>query len=284
MRCLQTTLAIGLKQPFRALHLSDSHICRADARDGKRKVTLAQRRGAHFDGGIPGRAERLLTEQLAYADGHRLPILYTGDFCDFVSQPNLEYMLDTLSKRDCFMAAGNHEYSLYVGEAFEDEAYKMQSFDRVQSFCGNDLRFASRVMGGVNFVAVDNVYYGFTSRQLALLQAEIARGLPIVLMMHTPLYTPELYDYVMGELRQPCAYLVGVPEERMGAYPPDRRIQQQATPDTLQFIDSVYRQPLIRAVLAGHLHHDFETRLPSGIMQYITGGGFRDCARELLFE
>ena len=102
--------------------------------------------------------------------------------------------------------------------------------------------------------------------------------------MHTPLYTPELYDYVMGELRQPCAYLVGVPEERMGAYPPDRRIQQQATPDTLQFIDSVYRQPLIRAVLAGHLHHDFETRLPSGIMQYITGGGFRDCARELLFE
>ena len=49
------------------------------------------------------------------------------------------------------------------------------------------------------------------------------------------------------------------------------------------FIDYVQSQPLIRAVLAGHLHYDFETRLSGGAVQLITGGGFRGCAREITF-
>lgn len=283
MDCLHTTISIGLAAPFRALHLSDSHICRADARDGARKMALAQHRQAEFDAGVPGRSERFLRAQLAYADENHLPILYTGDFCDFVSHPNLEYMRDTLGARDCFMAAGNHEYSLYVGEAFEDEAYKMQSFALVQSFCGNDLRFASRVMHGVNFVALDNVYYDFTARQLEQLKAEVARGLPIVLMMHTPLYTQALCAHAMEELHQPCAYLVGAPEECLNAYPPDRRVQQQPTRDTLAMIDYIQSQPQIRAILAGHLHYNYEGPLPCGTMQYVTGGGFQNCAREITF-
>lgn len=54
MDCLHTTISIGLAAPFRALHLSDSHICRADARDGARKMALAQHRQAEFDAGVPG--------------------------------------------------------------------------------------------------------------------------------------------------------------------------------------------------------------------------------------
>lgn len=283
MDCVQTTIDAGADRPFRVLHLSDSHLCRADEREDARKRALAAHRAAVFDEGVSGRAEQYLREQLAYADEHGLPIVYTGDFCDFVSARNLEAMREALCTRDCFMAAGNHEYSLYVGEAFEDEAYKMQSFERVQRFAPNDLHFAARVMHGVNFVAVDNVYYHFTAGQLTRLQDEIARGLPIILMMHTPIYTPELRDYALDELRQPCAYLVGTPDDVVAAYPPDRRIQQRTDALTQAFIDCVQRQPLIRAVLAGHLHYDFETRLPGGAMQYVTGGGFRGCAREILF-
>lgn len=283
MSITQTILDVGAARPFRALHLSDSHICRADDRENERKRALAEGRSAVFDEGVPGRSEEYLREQLAYADAHRLPILYTGDFCDFVSEANLEAMRETLFTRDCFMAAGNHEYSLYVGEAFEDEAYKLQSYDHVQSFCENDLRFAAREMGGVNFVAVDNVYYNFTDDQLARLRREIEKGLPIVLMMHTPIYTPELRDYVLDELKQPCAYLVGAPENVAASYPPDRRVQQSTDAPTRAFIDYVQSQPLIRAVLAGHLHYDFETRLPGGARQIVTGGGFRGCAREIAF-
>ena len=284
MHCLNTTIHAGADRPFSVLHLSDSHICLADEREDERKRKLAVHRAAVFDEGVPGRTQEYLRAQLAYADERGLPILYTGDFCDFVSACNLEAMRDALFARDCFLAAGNHEYSLYVGEAFEDEAYKMKSFDRVQSFVPNDLRFASRVMHGVNFVAVDNVYYHFTAAQLEQLKGEVARGLPIVLMMHTPIDTPELRDYVMNKLGQPCAYLVGTPDEVVSAYSPDRRVQQQTDAPTRAFIDYVQSQPLVRAVLAGHLHYDYETRLPGGAMQYVTGGGFRGCAREILFD
>ena len=279
----QTTLEVGADRPFRALHLSDSHVCLADERENARKLALAKTRSAGFDAGVPGRAAAYLQEQLAYADTHSLPILHTGDFCDFVSDANLEAMGKLLFSRDCFMAAGNHEYSQYVGEAPEDEAYKLQSYDRVQACCKNDLRFASRERNGVNFVAVDNVYYNFTARQLALLEQEIAKGKPIVLLMHTPIYTPELHDYMIHTLGESCGYLVGTPEEALAAYSPERRIQQTADGPTRAFVDYVQHQPLIRAVLAGHVHHDFETRLPGGAMQLITGGGFRGCAREITF-
>ncbi len=280
----KTTIKIGLEKPFTALHLSDTHICRADMRDGERKVALGERRTREFDGGVPGRTEENWRKQFAYAREHNLPILHTGDFCDFVSLANLEYMKETLFAHDTFMAVGNHEYSLYVGEAFEDLAYKMQSYDLVQSYCKNNLFFASRVIGGVNFVAIDNGYYDFTAEDLANFKAEVAKGLPIVLMLHTPLYAPNIVELMMGErVKAPCAYVVGAPKELTDTYPENRRIQQETNAQTWAFIEYLYKQPLVKAVLAGHLHYDIESELSGGIMQYVTGSGYHACAREITF-
>ncbi|MDD7365789.1 MAG: metallophosphoesterase, partial [Clostridiales bacterium] len=173
----KTRLEIGLEKPFRALHMSDNHIALADNRDDERKIKLAESRTAAFNHGKPGNvAMEEYALQLDYARSHRLPVLYTGDLCDFVSYKNLDYARDTLKDIDYFMAVGNHEFSLYVGEAFEDLPYKMKSFDLVQSYFRNDLHFASRVMGGVNFVALDNGYYRFDADQLARMKREIEKG------------------------------------------------------------------------------------------------------------
>ena len=138
-------------------------------------------------------------------------------------------------------------------------------------------------MGGVNFVALDNGYYRFDADQLVRMKREIEKGLPIVLMMHNPLHTQQLYDEMMTNRKQPCAYLTGTPDALMTGYDEYRFRQQQADADTMAFIDYIYAQPLIRAVLAGHLHFNYETRLPSGIMQYVTGGGYCGDTREIEF-
>jgi hypothetical protein len=52
-----------------------------------------------------------------------------------------------------------------VGEAFEDEAYKMDSMPLVQKAFRNNLRFDSRIIGGLNLVGMDNVYYHFDETQ-----------------------------------------------------------------------------------------------------------------------
>ena len=274
-----TTIPIGLDHPFRALHISDSHIAFADERDGQRKIDLAQKRFAFFD-----QAPRFLDEQLAYAKAQGIPVLHTGDLCDFVSYRNLEYARDVLRDVDHFFAVGNHEYSLYVGEAFEDVPYKMQSYDLVQAHFQYHLLFDSRVMGGINFVGVDDGYYQFDADQLEKLKLEVKKGLPIVLMIHNPLYTEDLYAFSMKVHEgKSCAFLTGVPEALMGDYTEYRYRQQHADQETLEFIQYVYSQPLIRAVLAGHIHVNAETILPSGIPQYIVGGGYKNLAREILF-
>lgn len=284
MEITKTRIEIGLDAPFKALHISDNHIALADERDDERKIKLAEGRTAAFDGGqAPGAAEREYALQRAYACEHHLPVLHTGDLCDFVSYKNLDYAQETLKDIDYFMAVGNHEFSLYVGEAFEDVPYKMKSFDLVQSYFRNDLHFASRVMGGINFVALDNGYYRFDADQFARMKLEIEKGLPIVLMMHNPLHTDELYRVMMEERHQPCAYLTGTPDELLSCYPEDRFIQQKPDEDTMAFIEYIYTQPLIRAVLTGHLHFNYEGRLPSGIMQYVTGGGYFGDTREIEF-
>ena len=56
------------------------------------------------------------------AKEYGVPIIHTGDLIDFVSLANLERAERFISENDCFTVAGNHEFSLYVGEAKEDAA------------------------------------------------------------------------------------------------------------------------------------------------------------------
>ena len=93
----------------------------------------------------------------------------------------------------------------------------------------------------------------------------------------------KLMEETLAQLKQSSSSASNAYEEALAAYSPERRIQQTADGPTRAFVDYVQHQPLIRAVLAGHVHHDFETRLPGGAMQLITGGGFRGCAREITF-
>ncbi len=278
MQVIKTRIEVGAEKPFRVLHITDNHVALADERDDERKTELSRRRRGDFP-----LAEQYLTEQIEYARENRLPILHTGDMLDFVSWKNLDYAREILGGVDYFMAVGNHEYSLYVGEAWEDVPYKMQSYDKVQAVFGNDLMFASRVMGGVNFVAVDDGYYRFDKSQLEKLKREAEKGLPVVLMIHNPLHTDELYQYMTETVGEKCAYLTGTPEGMMKGYDDYRYRQQRADGDTEAFMEYVYGEPRIRAVISGHLHRSFETRLPSGIMQYVTGAGYKGEAREIEF-
>ncbi len=281
MKLCHTRLEIGVEKPLRFLHITDSHLAFADERDDGRKQELARRRRDAFDGADSGRALRELDAMLDYARSCGGMVLHTGDLIDFVSRRNLELVREKFSGLRWFCAAGNHEFSKYVGEAWEDEAYKLDSLPLVAPAFPNDLRFASRLVGGVNLVAVDNGYYLFRREELERLRSEAEQGYPILLLLHTPLYTGELYREVMEVRRAGSASLAGCPDEKLAAYEEYRRRQQRPDAATLEFIRFLEECPQIRAVFAGHLHFDFETRLPGGITQYVTGGGFRGCARQI---
>ena len=282
----KTVIRAGAEKPFKLLHVTDTHICLADERDDERKRRLAEDRAKCFDGGEPGSCLEYFRQSCDFAREQNALLVHTGDLFDFVSEAHLELAPKLMAMPDdYFMAVGNHEFSLYVGEAFEDETYKMQSFDRVQASMPRwNLRFDSRVVNGVSLIAIDNVYYDFSAQALDFLKAEAAKGLPMILFFHTPLYTPELYDFVMNQRGAESCSVVGVPIELMQGYSDHRFRQQVCTPQTRRFIDYMLSLDLVKAVVTGHKHFSHESALENGVMQYVTGGQYDNIARLITVE
>lgn len=259
-------IQLGAERPFEILHISDTHLTLADDRDDKRKNKLAKHRAKSFPN-----ANDCIRKAAALSNSENKPLLCTGDLIDFVSQANLEAVSEYTAKTDIFACAGNHEFSLYVGEAWEDEDYRNISLGAVQRSYTNDIRFASRTINGVNFVAIDNGYYLFDRFQLDKLKNEAAKGLPVVLMLHVPLYTEELYRYIMETLGREDAAIMSVPEEKLKGYSDYRYRQQKENDITREAFDYIINEPAIKLILSGHLHFDFETRIDGRLPQLITG-------------
>ncbi len=265
---ISTALNIGLEKPFSFIHISDTHLTFADDRDGERKVRLARDRSqiSEFFG-----TSDVLAEVARLAKEAKAPIIHTGDLIDFVSCANLEAAKRFSDETDCLLCAGNHEFSLYVGEAWEDAAYRNQSLDRVQQAFHNDIRFSATIINGINFVGIDNSYYLIEKEQLEHLRAEAQKEYPIILFLHTPLYTPALYDLHRELDKDSPVYLMNVPASKRTYYSEDRTRQQAADEITEETYDFIVNCPQIKAILAGHLHFDYEGNVTPTLPQIITG-------------
>ena len=195
---------------------------------------------------------------------------------DFVSQANLDFVRKAFDGLDVLCAAGNHEFSQYVGEAFEDEAYKAQSFEMVKAAFPGDFWFQTRLINGVRFVAIDNNYYYITEEQLHLFKEVAEQGEPIVLLMHNPLYSEDMYRQVMeGKPEDAPPYLLGCPEELLRGLSEHRYIQQKPNAVTLEFLDYCNHLPNLKVIITGHLHQFYASRLDSGVPQYVVAGSYR---------
>ena len=268
----------GASAPFTALHVSDSHLTLVNDDDAgdTRKINLANSRSRTFPN-----AEPYLAQAIATARANHELLLHTGDLIDFVSCGNLARAAQTFAADDWYASSGNHEFSKYVGEAVEDVAYKADSYDRVQAAFPNDITFASRVVNGVNFVAIDDVYYNVTAAQHALFEQEVAKGLPIILMCHVPFYLPGLCAEQLAN--NSSASVTGAPLEITSQYPADRAAQQRTDQPTADFIAWLKEQPLLKGILCGHLHKYHEERFSPTAMQYVCSGGYMGQVQRVTF-
>ena len=208
-------------------------------------------------------------------------LVHTGDLMDFVSHANVETARQIVADEDFFFIAGNHDYSQYVGEAWEDNAYRMNSYMEMGYGLGVPMFFNAKTVGGVNIVGIDNSYYQFEDWQLWRLQREVKKGLPIILAFHDPLFEESLFQYHLVRVPNDCTYLVGCDEEHLLYYNEFRAVQQRPTEATLRFIDYVKHEPLIKAILTGHLHFNYTSMITDTLPQFVTGGGYDGIAREL---
>ena len=271
----KTIIEIGLEKPVKVLHVTDSHVPLCDERDGEPMRSIAARKAPKLKEILDN-----LNEQIAYAEENCDLLVHTGDLFDFVSKANIEFAREILKNKKILYIAGNHEY--YIGRGHEDNVYRMNSYwTRGLDQLGVNMFFTSRVVGSVNFVGIDDAYHTVEPWQLKRLRMEVEKGLPVILFVHAPLFEQKLFERSVEYWKDGSAYLVGCDEEHLMTYPEYLAVTQRPNEATEQFVEYVKREKRIKAVLAGHVHFNFESALPGGTMQYVTGRSHQGVTREI---
>ena len=273
IKILHTTINIGIENPFKLLHVTDSHIAIDDEGNdcGRYKV---------FDKNFENCSQEYFIQAVDYCKNNGIVMLHTGDFFDFLSEANFAFADKYLNEIDYIYAAGNHDFCHCVGQATEDYQYKWDQIKRSAPHIKSNLYFDSRIINGVNIVTLDNSYYLMSDGQIEALRAEAAKGYPILLAMHNPIFN-EAQAVDMMQKGVKVLYTVGAPEEILSTYPPDRRAQQTPDESTLRAIKYIKEEPLIKALVVGHLHRNFEEVLENGVQQITTDGSYTGFVREL---
>ena len=253
----------GAAKPFTILHISDTHLTAAYPDEPQDVLNRAKNRSKTF-GGLQ---EEALRDSLAWAKKHVDYVVHTGDMIDFQSRANFDLVRKYYGEGGAAMVGslGNHEY--FHGQKKETEETKGETRELVSAAFPFDTSFQSTVVNGVNFVTLDNVYGTVTQRQVERFAAEVEKGLPIVLCMHCPIPTENVSRAGQRYWRD------------MKAVPDMRRFQKGWKRDgkhsvTQEFYAYLEAQPLLKAVLAGHIHVTVADRFSPTAVEYVVGGNF----------
>lgn len=280
-------IPVGAKEPFRAIHCSDTHLNFMNVADllGARVVNdLAMYEGRRRqDNPLVQFAACVLKACLG-----NMPLLHTGDVWDYHCQANYEQAKAAFDAAgDVFYAIGNHEIHGHWKSAPDLDDEKVRA--EMAPYLPNDTRYASRVMHGVNFLSFDNTATGraLIEEQFAFLKREFAKGMPVVVMCHLPFSQPELEHQIMtgeGPFREKYERRR---RERGSVTIPQKKdlpgLVYGLKKEEAKVRSWLLEQPNLKAILCGHVHAPGQYRLSGTVTEYIAGAAKLGEANEVLF-
>ena len=260
----------GVAEPFSVAHITDTHLTITDETDDAKLRKFGKERTAVFN----SRQLEALKKTMNFAKVSTDYLVHTGDLIDFVSNGNIAAVKEAFGEaaQDVVCAMGNHEY-WWRGEGTKSPT---QLREICQGVYPNDLGFASRVVKGVNFVAMDNAHMdypkqtGITDAQMDAFRDEAKKGLPIVLLTHVPFFTPFLW---MAK----CKYWRTRGKKFRNAFKTPMKFNKRVE----DFVAYLKKEPLLKGILAGHEHVSAEEQFSPTAMQYMTAGNYAFAVREV---
>ena len=187
------------KDACRFMVVGDSHLTIDDARgepfkEYSGRMSKPYRSALHFRSGRPIASPDGFEYALAEAQKMKVDFLaLVGDIVSFPSEAGVEYVRKRLdaSGLNWMYISGNHDWH-YEGLPGTEMALRAEWTKKrlAPLYQGADPMMASRVVKGIRFVFIDNSLYEILPEQLAFWKQEAAKGEPVALMMHIPLYMP----------------------------------------------------------------------------------------------
>ena len=268
---------IGLEKPFSVLHISDTHLTGAYEREGGDKMSVAAKRTCTFG----GRQEEALRDSLNWARENVDYVVHTGDLIDFQSEANFD-LVKKYYGETMFGSVGNHEFYTYLPDEKHtwQEPFKDRSWPILKERYPVDARFSAQAVNGVNFICMDDVFGTVRPDQVERFAAEAKKGLPMVLCMHVPFFTDDLWlmtqRYWRNANRKFRDAAVPAPSGDL-----KRQREDRTTADFIAYLKS---ERLLKALLIGHEHITMQDRFSPTAMEYVVGGNFMFHGREVLFS
>ena len=259
LRVRQVRLDVGATRPFSILHVSDSHLTGVDGRDGpevrdfaRSRENLGRELGASY-----------LEEALDYARTRGLPVVHTGDVIEYASAANFSRAGEIFRANGILACVGNHEFWRTGKTA--DEAAKRPLAEAVGATFPGDQPAFSFETNGVSFFVFDNAFGRVSQAVTSAFERVAAKGLPVVLVCHVPFPAKDLLDD---------------PDAR-----PNLLGEGAARADvtTQAFIARVRGEPLVRAILCGHLHGFYRVRFSPTAEMCVANALFNGEAVEVTF-
>lgn len=283
---LKTSILIeGLAAPVKVLQVTDTHISCDDASDRAYDAYSTRMRQAfvslkHHETGRPTTPVECLKELMRFGVEQKVDLLaLTGDIVNYPSATAVEFVRQSVAAAGIphVYTAGNHDWHYEGMEGTAEQLRREWREKRLKPlYEQTNLSFSSVVLKGLNFVTLDNSTYQVDEEQLAFFERQVARNLPLVLLVHIPLY--------VAPMRTCC----GHPDWGAGTdknFTIERRQrwpEKGNQPSTMEFVRRVRTAPSLAAVLTGHWHSHFMS-LEDNLVQYVTPAGFNGRHRLIEF-
>lgn len=262
----------GLEKPFTVMFMADTHFTLEDER-GKPYYDYSRRMGGEAvepeNYGKSNGREKSLVSSLKKGQQEKVSlVILGGDILNFPSLASVEYLKKLLddARLPWVYTAGNHDWH-YEGEAGSsmEQRKRWTESHLMPLYQGNHPLYHAQVIHGINFVTIDNSVFEITPEQLSFFQGEVAKGLPIVLAMHIPIYVEgHNIDYGCGNPTWNADHDIYYEIERREPWP-----AEGFTETTCLFRDCVLHSPSVIGIYAGHTHEKAIDFLPDKI-QYVT--------------
>lgn len=271
-----------LKRETRMLFLSDTHLWQSDVREEPYRQYSQRMAGAynqtkHFQTGEATDPMAAFEQTLAYAVAKEIDLLVLGgDIFSYPSEAAIEWVIDKL--KACGLpylyTTGNHDWH-YEGMEGSSTALRREWIGKrlMGLYAGRNPYMQHVDINGVRFLAIDDSNYEIMPEQLAYFEQHTHDGLPVVLLMHIPLYAPG----------RPVNFGCGHPDwgassdkifdvERRERWP-----EKGHTATTMEFHRQVFANNNVIGIVAGHTHAQ-SLDVVSGIPQFVAPpnayGGF----------
>lgn len=278
----------AFSEPARVLFVSDTHLWQSDAREDafrrySQRMAGAYNQTRHFQTGEITSPMEAFEKALEEGVKNHIDLLVLGgDIFSYPSEAAVDWVLSRLKKYPIpyVYTTGNHDWHYEGMTGSSIHLRKEWTSQRLAAFFqGENPLIYSRDVKGIRFIIIDNSVYEILPEQLALFRQLIRTPLPVILVMHIPMYVPG----------RPVNFGCGHPD--WGAhsdtiYHIEKREPWRAgghTPVTGEFHKLVFNTPGIIGVLAGHIHAqslDFMNGTPQFVAAANANGAFLDVTFE----